>query len=1353
MSPKTRQLIAGAISDVLDQQLGLGTGSDLAADARSLLRDLSVFETDLPEREWTISRDVADGSLICVMLNLLQRGCPTRTSVRVESWLAETYPDIRRQDDDTGSFTHRIDLEQCDLRENLFRAIHIIDPRVDDSCLSNGWWKERLGSRSEAQILRTIMRERQCAGWAQLFEPQRTLESIIKTSPNAANSEDFVDQRVDFAVETGYFADRQGLVVEVDGAHHQSSEQAYLDERRDNAISQTGIWRVLRFPTDASRTWRFSQRAPHFFGHRWVKVLERNYQTSLLHSAEGRKALTIALAPLAVARVQRVLIELIATGRLSLSATAWRIGIQERDVPCGKIAVDDLVQRIRCLQQLTGRDWRPPEIDLKVFAATDFASRTAPLQTAISEYTGDVLIDVSVLARSGLIEPARSHAGVNISVRSAWSHRASREVFCASSLIYGAISGKDDSCAVERAHALSQLLSDIYRKRTLRPGQAEIMERALQRESVIGLLPTGAGKSITYQLCCLLQPGLNLIVSPLISLIKDQALGLRRNWIDSVTTITSDKLSTQDDHASLPGPPIFTFVSPERLLIPSFRSEHLDAMRARGMAFSHCVIDEAHCVSEWGHDFRTAYLRLASLARRFCRTWRKNEPIVLFALTATASFDVLADVKRELGIGDGGVITHLSEGRPELHYRVRLVKPVRPKNPKRPTAFEVSEEKQLALKNIIYSLHDEIGALNANHRSCERRLGPDFFEVDSNGTYRHGLIVFCPTKSGPWGVKTVAGRLELDPRLQNGLGLFHGVEEEATQEERQELARNQTDFTASRLGLLVATKAFGMGVDKPNVCATIHFCMPGSIEAFVQEAGRAGRDRKNAICYLLYSSLPDIELSTMRFFHRNAYRGREHDLEMARELLHEVRFESSLRYELESQLAEVTGADVTLTPWAKHGHKRIYVKCEGYDLGYLNACALTWTTDKPIPIHLRSFATNVGNKLVDRLRGFEPNFDIWSRLQRPCGERTEPGLISRLEVQNSGSISFPFQNDSESAIYEVVCEHFGEIPRKHVRRELGAETGQDFEERIIRALRRRPLRGFGDHDYAKLTTLLKRSRGESDTFKAVYRLAIIGAIDDYIVDYNKRLITATFTRRSDDDYRTFYANWLARYLEPAAVSLRLRRIDEDTSGAHLLERLVGGVLEFTYSHIAARRERALVEMKDLCDRASQAADERFIASHIDFYFNSRYLQDLLQKTEQGRLAKPETVRYFIEETGAVTDSLRHLLGSSSRVLEDHPDNAAILVLRAYASLMLEPPIDMELHTRSETLRRGIADLMEGLGRFSDAGVDTQSLSDIVIGAMKTSNPAIAASLSPIRDASMLMTHTGWLRRFRERYFG
>lgn len=368
-------------------------------------------------------------------------------------------------------------------------------------------------------------------------------------------------------------------------------------------------------------------------------------------------------------------------------------------------------------------------------------------------------------------------------------------------------------------------LNLIFRKPAFLEGQWTVVDRTLRGLDSIVLLPTGAGKSIAFQLASLLLPGRCIVVAPIISLIEDQIDNLRQYGIDRCVGVTSNLEREERDEALASfasGHHLFCYVAPERFQMPSFR----DALRQLTVSnpVSAIVIDEAHCVSEWGHDFRTAYLNIGRIARDYCASAETVPPLV--ALTGTASRVVLKDVQRELGVADfDALITPTSFDRPEIRFGVLKC---------------LSAEQPQRLRGILQSLPAHFAKSSA-----------DFFSPRGLGS-ACGLV-FCPHVNGSFGATEVGQRLAA---LGVPVDVYTGKAPNGTAATRwaAHKQRAATRFKRNEILVLACTNAFGMGIDKPNVRYTVHLGLPRSIESFYQEAGRAGRDHHPARSFIVLSN-------------------------------------------------------------------------------------------------------------------------------------------------------------------------------------------------------------------------------------------------------------------------------------------------------------------------------------------------------------------------------------------------------------------------------------------------------------------------------------------------------------------
>ena len=353
--------------------------------------------------------------------------------------------------------------------------------------------------------------------------------------------------------------------------------------------------------------------------------------------------------------------------------------------------------------------------------------------------------------------------------------------------------------ARRNATRVSKVMRQVFGLEELRPGQQAVIDAVLARRHTLAIMPTGAGKSLCYQVPAMLMPGMTVVVSPLIALMRDQfeklsELGLEAVQVNSaIPTGDIRRARARIGRRTVE----FVFTTPEQLAATDLRQ------LLTGNVVDLVVIDEAHCISQWGHDFRPAYLDALSGLRAF------GSPTIL-ALTATATPDVMADIERQLAVGPLRVI-NTGAHRPNLSYHVRPV--------------SSDADKQRHLIDIVR------GATGST-------------------------IVYAAT----------VRHVDALHALFRGEGIpatsYHG------RQRAQDRAEAQDAFMSGAVPIIIATNAFGMGIDKPDIRTVVHYDLPASLDVYYQESGRAGRDGEAADCILLFQRR---DRGLQRFFMAGRY--------------------------------------------------------------------------------------------------------------------------------------------------------------------------------------------------------------------------------------------------------------------------------------------------------------------------------------------------------------------------------------------------------------------------------------------------------------------------------------------------
>lgn len=682
-----------------------------------------------------------------IALNILQRGYPTQPSETLITGLELTkeLPDL----------------------ENL----------LSDQVLPK--WGETIkgGSSNPAKYFFDEIIPREVspyAGW--LLKPETEINEILgNENPN------FKDQRVDF------YCPLSKSILEIDGNQHREPLQRIKDQDRDSIFLSKGIKTYRVSANDVHNETSSSLELSTF-----IDKLRDVYKKSIKVSELSNEQL-ITVKVTTIFRLQVLLLELLISGHIG------KTGNKSIAVYCVEadnfvdIAKEDLFELIKKINRLNHNFIEHQQINIKQFTNYDefIKSDGFKVDIGISTKWTDQLNHTKkiIQIRSDYINQVPTEAGKWIDV----NHF---KVQLDDPVNYDFTQESD-------GENLEFLLKRLFGLTKFRQGQWQIISNYLSRNKTLGVLPTGGGKSVCYQLPALLQPGVTLVIAPLKSLMRDQIQELKNKGIARVEFISSE--DSADDRSRKmrlfgEGKYQILLISPERMQLQVFRNfcENVNVV--------HVVVDEVHCLSEWGHDFRLSYLNLANTINKTC-------PFGLFlGLTATASVNVISDIQHEFEVA-----------RNDIKYRL-----------------------DLSRKNLNFSVVSEPLPINIQ---VAKLINEKYRNLDN----KPAGIVFTPHVNGTLGCYELYQKFE--KIYPNQVGYFSGSRPKELAISDQNFEENKRDFQdkfkAGDIKLLCATKAYGMGVNKRDVRFTIHAGIPSSVESLYQEAGRAGRDEELAECIVV----------------------------------------------------------------------------------------------------------------------------------------------------------------------------------------------------------------------------------------------------------------------------------------------------------------------------------------------------------------------------------------------------------------------------------------------------------------------------------------------------------------------
>lgn len=1284
---------------------------------KGLLQNLSAFDVQFPYTHTIDYNNI--NPVLATINNIITRGLPTKAPLIIEDKFVEI--NLINANKEEFEFKYNEPIKKLEY-QTIFELLHLIEPELQINIMNYGG---SLGSHLEWQFIE------QHPFLIQILQSQRDFATLTPVMTGGRS--------VDFSFTSPYLhwnAANNTLknvtrIFEVDGPHHLLNEYVHYDNIRDIAAEEVDA-ETYRFTKEEIQ----SNEIPFetLISRDIYTIFEKNFNRN--HS-EYLEEYSLIYIPLAVARIQKAIIEHFIAKPDILNKEILQIAIIERDLPCAALAIkslEDFFTNINAILEDQDK-LHLPKIELSIFENKKWVINQklhCGYKPKSETYYGandfDIIIDHSILRRSHIYKEIEYSLRDAIVINSSHyfdnSANSGRKVYCSDLLNYLALVQKESdgsySPIKEYEKNINFFIQNIFRKTSFREGQLPIISRAIQQKPVIGLLPTGGGKSLTYQLPAFLQPGLCLVVDPIKSLMEDQVRVLKESWIDCCEYINS-AISTYEKRKRIIdfrlGETLFFFVSPERFIMKDFRSviSNIDGSKF-GLGFSFCVIDEVHCVSEWGHDFRYTYLMLGKNAQKFCKIKNPSKKVTLIGLTATASFDVLTDIERELQIKNddndvaNAIIMIENTIRPELFFKI----------------IDVTDKDRIGTLNKNFStLGKQLANINNEEILTKSQLHhfndfepKDFalrnpetneFEKDKDGNfifkYNPKLtleddltqskiddfytITFCSvkgTKISDFGddigaFKNKKGVRYVHQELNSSSkGYYYANDEYEVDKDMQDYFLNFTTKNGS-IHHMVCTKAFGMGIDKSNIRSTYHYNYSSSLESFVQECGRAGRDKKVALANVLIDINHVVVFDLKKFFEENSNLI-DRKIRFILRLLLANNFKSKIDFvefikNTDFNYKKKNGEFITFNENLKERIRTLIIKNIESD----NSCLYEKYLDRDIHNYFYKISfkgvdfekTQVKFLFTESEFNTESAFPEQKSLKDTFNETTNDTFEFVINHNKLYEDIFFNKIDEIKAMFFITGKTFDEKIREVLNK------SSDLEELIFNIDKEdiKHYEHITEEHKKRLEVIFYRDRHTGDTGRLIYRLHSMGFLIDYTYDYNKKIYHCTFKKeKSIRNYIDNIESYLRRYLSENSTLDKIKELNAKISFSK--ENYVEDILEclyflaeFSYKEIAEKRKRATDEIQDTLIKAIGYKDwfeqNKFIKEQIYFYFNAKYARkefiiddenySLLEdynKYSENKINPNSILEKYLEVfklEGTEQNNYKHMMGSCKKIMQ------------------------------------------------------------------------------------------------------
>ncbi|MFN8254093.1 MAG: hypothetical protein U0W24_00270 [Bacteroidales bacterium] len=1268
-------------------------------------------------------RQVNYDSEIKIVNNLISRGIPTLPGLVIEEELSAAFGNTKKEISALSEISYPFTDES--LSDEIYRAIHIIDPRIDINSQKPKSEKNQVKENNKLKLLYSLFSEYLNEAYIQLYEENRTFGSIVKSGGYHESEgllqkyNEILNETVEFSIEMPYVVNNtRGISFEFSESPIEARYK-YEKEQLKKALCETTKW-TEPFVMD---TLKLSEsNTPlrpllNFSYNEYFDTIARNYKNPLYASPRGQKAMQYALSPVLVARIQKTIIEYLLSGKKSLDDKEWKIAAIERDVPGTVLALKELITWFEHIFNLKGKNQKLPAIKLSLFVTEDFAeaglNRVSGIQTRLikdfdenAEF--DLLLDVSVLQRKGILNETIKTRAKNIAtIRSVRSIESEKHFLVGNIVEYKYFETKQaNTKAAENSQiALKFFLRNLFRKDNFLPGQQEIISRILCRKNVLGNLPVSGGKSLSWQIASLLQPGFTITLVPdgltgKIQIQQLEKLGLENaldfNYKDFKQGTISEKLEKlyQVKH-------LIIIITPEILRTNELRNG-LAELTKRGFFFNQFVIEEAHSISAWSHTFIPTYCKTAELKEIFVKN-PDNQKLPSVVLSSVMNVPLSDELVSEFQIEKENIVK-INRQTTNVNFQVIDAE-----------SGNLGEYKTLkeVKQNIGKNAHSKLAFYIKENFPDER---------DKNSENR--TLVICPEPYGITGVSDknrdgVADKITdsfSKLKLLKYIGTENFIGPTLLLNDISESNKSLEKFDAGQFSIMVAYPGFATGVNKIAIKNMLYFYPPKCLEDFIHISQKAGWDKTKSNCTILidkqkpdstiYSYLPDyikdngLSASSLHGLESLAknFRGKLKEINVINELLNGIKtFTISHPDLITDEIETYFGIKSEIVFHPKNKPSKIYLSSGEKNYGFIDLSTFIINTDessfdKKLSLSLLQF---LSAEIRKRCAGTENCLQL---LLSPV-EFEHTSIIEtyeRIKTGETAEIGISFENNLIAELSDFMQKEFGKIFNRVMVRNLYLSSCS--AKHFLSGISAYTTLDEGSWYIEKLTKYYENIRSKEDTCLAINRLSQLGIIDDFVIDGKNQQFVIKMKKKTAEAYLIKLFNIFDNgLLEDIAEKRKknLKKTKQDVSFTQIVEEYIS----FIYEVIVSERVKSIELLDRILLQVYENKENRsnfnlWIQELMSNYFGAKYINRFFGIIKASRQVKEE-VQYFeivrstLDQLGHSRDNWEQLKKSIEIVSKMLPNNPIPYFFDAYIKLINEKQDEKSGEQALDQIARGL----------------------------------------------------------------